>query len=180
MAVPSWSPELTAREALFGDDAIRQAASVERLAAAARAVSSHLELSGVLRELVDAAAELAGARYGAVGVLAGDGHTLREFITVGMSAEQVAAIGVLGTLIHHPDPLRLRDIAEHPDSVGFPPGHPPMRSFLGVPIRVGGEVFGRIYLAEKHDGEPFTEQDESLVGLFAAQAAVAVQNARFY
>jgi len=169
-----------------GAEAARQAA-VERLAAAARSVSSHLELAAVLHELVEAATELAGARYGAVGVFAADGRSLREFITVGLSDEEVAAIGrpptgrgLLGTLVHHPDPLRVDEVSAHPDSVGYPPGHPAMHSFLGVPIRVGGEVFGRLYLTEKRDGSRFTAQDESLISLFAAQAAVAVQNARLY
>jgi len=179
MAVPSSSPDTAVMSASLQRH--------ERLAAAALAISAHLDLPAVLRQLVEAAQDLAGARYAAVGVLAEDGHTLREFVTVGLSDEQVAAIGslptgrgVLGTLVHHPDPLRVRDITEHPDSVGFPPNHPVMRSFLGVPIRAGGEVFGRIYLAEKVGAVEFTADDEALVSLIAAQAGVAVENARLY
>lgn len=178
MAAPSSSPELHVDGT---------GASLERLAAAAISISSHLELPRVLRELVSAAAELSGARYAAVGVLAEDGRSLREFVTVGMSEDEVAVIGdppagrgVLGTLVHATEPLRLPDITRHPESVGFPPGHPPMRSFLGVPIRVGGEVFGRIYLTDKRGGGPFTAEDESLIALVAAQAGVAVENARLF
>jgi signal transduction histidine kinase len=163
------------------------APAMQRLAAASLSISSHLELAAVLRELVDAAAELAGARYAAVGVFAEDRRTLREFITVGLSDEEIAGIGslptgrgVLGTLVHHAEPLRIPDVTRHPDSVGFPPGHPPMRSFLGVSIRAGGEVFGRIYLTEKRGGGEFTAEDEGLVSLVAAHAGVAVENARLY
>jgi len=163
------------------------APAMQRLAAASLSISSHLELAAVLRELVDAAAELAGARYAAVGVFAEDGRTLREFITVGLSEEEIARIGslptgrgVLGTLVHHAEPLRIPDVTRHPDSVGFPPGHPPMRSFLGVSLRAGGEVFGRIYLTEKRGGGEFTAEDEGLVSLVAAHAGVAVENARLY
>jgi signal transduction histidine kinase len=179
MAVPSPSPDR--------GEAGASLTILERLATAARSISSRLDLAAVLRELVAAATDLAGARYGAVGVFAEDGHTLSEFITVGLSDEEIAAIGtlptgrgVLGTLVHHPDPLRVADITKHPDSVGFPPRHPRMRSFLGVPIRVGSEVFGRIYLADKIGDCEFTDDDEGLVTLIAAQAAVAVENARLF
>jgi len=163
------------------------AAAVERLAAAARAVSGQLELPAVLRELVGAAAELVEARYGAVGVLDESGETLAQFVTVGLSDEEVAAIGaqpqgrgLLGSVLHAAGPMRLADLGAHPDSVGFPANHPPMRTFLGVPIRVDGRLFGRIYLTEKTGGREFDAEDEALVTLIAAQAAVALQNARLF
>jgi len=170
------------------DDApSRPSAAVERLAAAARAVSSRLDLGAVLRELVGAAAELADAGYGAVGVLDERGEGLAEFVTVGLSDAEVAAIGrqptgrgLLGSLVTEGVALRIADLTRHPDSVGFPPNHPPMRTFLGVPIQVDGRPFGRIYLTEKRGGAEFTEEDEALVTLVAAQAAVALQNARLY
>ncbi len=150
-----------------------------------------LELHAVLQRLVDAARELAGARYAAIGVLSPDG-SLEDFITSGITADQRAAIGVLprglgtlGELVRHPQPLRLRDLREHPSSVGFPPGHPPMRSFLGVPVRTSDAVFGNLYLTDKvEDGsdgdEGFTEADEQMLLALAAAAGVAVENARLY
>lgn len=170
-----------------GDPAAGSAAAIERLAAAARAVSGQLELSAVLRELVGAAAELVEARYGAVGVLDESGERLVQFVTVGLSDAEAAAIGappcgrgVLGSVLHAPEPVRVSDLSQHPASVGFPANHPPMRTFLGVPIRVDGRLFGRIYLTEKTGERQFDEEDEALVTLIAAQAAVAVQNARLY
>lgn len=170
-----------------GDAPSGSSAAVERLAAAARAVSGHLELAAVLRELVTAAAELVEARYGAVGVLDEGGDGLAQFVTVGLSDEEVAAIGaqpegcgLLGSVLHATDPVRLADLSLHPASVGFPPNHPAMRTFLGVPIRVDGQLFGRIYLTEKTGGREFDGEDEALVTLIAAQAGVAVQNARLY
>ncbi|WP_159622526.1 GAF domain-containing sensor histidine kinase [Ruania rhizosphaerae] len=149
------------------------------------AVVSHLELPEVLRRLTEVAVELVDARYGALGVLAPDGW-LEEFVHVGMDPGTVERIGrlpegrgVLGALITHPEPIRLQHIADDPRSVGFPDGHPPMASFLGVPIRIREEVFGNLYLAEKRGGD-FTDEDEGLVTALAATAAIAVENARLY
>jgi signal transduction histidine kinase len=150
------------------------------------AVGADLSLSAVLERIVDFACELAGARYGALGVI-GPNERLQQFVTYGIDDETRTTIGpephgrgVLGILIADPRPIRLHDIAEHPDSYGFPPNHPTMRSFLGVPIRVRDDVFGNLYLTEKHDGLDFTEDDEELVSALAAAAGVAIDNARLY
>lgn len=157
------------------------------LVEAGTAIASELSLDALLRRLVELAAELTGARYAALGVIDRSGSQLERFVTHGIDAETQAAIGdlprgrgILGVLIRDATPLRLHDIAEDPRSVGFPPGHPPMRSFLGVPILLRGVAYGNLYLTEKPDGEDFTEEDEELVGLLAGQAAVAVENARLY
>ena len=151
------------------------------------AVSSELSLDSLLHRLVTAAAELTGARYAALGVIAPNGSELEQFLTHGIDADQRAEIGalprgqgILGVLIHDSKPLRLHDLADDPRSVGFPPGHPPMRGFLGVPILLRGVAYGNLYLTEKHGGEDFTEEDEELVTLLAGQAAVAIENARLY
>ncbi|MBC7275772.1 MAG: GAF domain-containing protein [Nocardioides sp.] len=144
-----------------------------------------LSIDDLLNRIVDVAKALAGARYAALGVVAGAGERrLRLFITQGMTAEEQILIGdlprghgVLGMLIDHPEPLRLRDITEHHSSYGFPPNHPPMGSFLGVPVRIGEKVFGNLYLTEKIDGEEFTDQDEDIVVALAAAAGVAIENA---
>jgi signal transduction histidine kinase len=148
-------------------------------------VGSDLELQAMLRRITETAAELVDARYAALGVLDETGTRLAEFITVGLGAEQKAAIGdlpeghgILGLLIVDAKPLRLPDLKEHPDSYGFPPGHPPMTSFLGVPIRLREEVFGNLYLTDKTTGEVFTDVDEELVVGLAAAAGVAIENAR--
>ena len=145
-------------------------------------VGSDLSLPVVLRRIVSAAAALSEARYAALGVIGPD-RRLAEFITVGAEAETVEAIGappegrgILGLLIVDPRPIRLTDLAKHPDSFGFPPNHPPMQSFLGVPIRVRSEVFGNLYLTEKEGGGDFTPEDEELVVALAATAGVAVEN----
>ena len=150
------------------------------------AVGANLDLEVVLKKIVEAAITLVRARYGALGVI-GDGGRLVEFIPVGLADEQIVAIhhwpeglGLLGALISDPRPLRLPDIAASPDSHGFPPGHPPMRSFLGVPIRVRDEVYGNLYLTEKEGGADFDEEDESLLVALAAAAGVAIDNARLY
>src|SRR5204863_1844103 len=147
-------------------------------------VGSDLDLRAVLHRIVESAASLVDARYGALGVLDESGTKLAEFITVGMSEEQRHHIGdlpqgkgILGLLIVDPKPLRLPDLGEHPDSYGFPPNHPPMHSFLGVPIRVRDEVFGNLYLTEKQGAAEFTADDEELVQALAAAAAAAVENA---
>jgi signal transduction histidine kinase len=149
------------------------------------AVGSHLELEVVLRQIVEAAVELVSARYGALGVI-GEGGRLAEFVPVGLDESEIARIhhwpegrGLLGKLIREPRPLRLNDIAADPGSSGFPDGHPPMRSFLGVPVRIRDEVYGNLYLTEKRGGE-FDEEDEALARALAAAAGVAIENARLY
>src|SRR5438093_11648644 len=151
------------------------------------AVSSELSLEALLRRLVEAAAELTGARYAALGVIDASGSELEQFVTHGIEDGLRAEIGslprgrgVLGVLIREAKPLRLHDLAEDPRSVGFPPGHPPMRSFLGVPISLRSVAYGNLYLTEKEGGVDFTEADEEIVTLLAAQAAVAIENARLY
>jgi signal transduction histidine kinase len=151
------------------------------------ALSSELTLEGLLQRLVETAAELTGARYAALGVLDLSGRELERFITHGIDPETHAAIGdlprgrgILGVLIHDARPLRLHDIAEDERSVGFPPNHPPMKSFLGAPIVLRGVSYGNLYLTEKEAGEDFTVEDEELVTLLASQAAVAIENARLF
>ncbi len=151
------------------------------------AVGSESSLDAVLRRIVKAAVELVDAEYGALGVLAGPGsQVLSEFITVGMTPDQIAQVGqlptgrgVLGVLIHEPRPLRLHDLTASSHSYGFPPGHPPMHSFLGVPIRVRDEVFGNLYLTEKRHGD-FGEADERILIALAAAAGMAISNARLH
>ena len=151
-------------------------------------IGSQLELGEVLRRIVTTAADLADARYAALGVLDPSGEPrLSQFITVGIEDEARKAIGdiphgrgVLGVLIDEPTPIRLANISEHPSSYGFPPHHPPMKSFLGVPISVRGEAFGNLYLTEKRGGGVFSAADEQLVLALATAAGLAVQNARLY
>jgi signal transduction histidine kinase len=149
------------------------------------AVGSHLELEVVLRQIVEAAVELVSARYGALGVI-GEGGRLVEFVPVGLEEPAIGGIhhwpegrGLLGELITNPRPLRLHDLTTDPRSIGFPEGHPPMRSFLGVPVRIRDEVYGNLYLTEKQGGD-FDEEDEALVQALAAAAGVAIENARLY
>jgi signal transduction histidine kinase len=160
---------------------------LRRLLDAVLVVGSELDLSTVLRRIIEAAADLVHARYAALGVLDETGNALAEFITVGLTAEQQRAIGalpkghgILGLLIVDPVPLRLPDLREHPDSYGFPPNHPPMTSFLGVPIRVRDQVFGNLYLCDKADGDVFTDIDEEMTVALAAAAGVAIENARLH
>jgi len=150
------------------------------------ALASELSLDAVLQKIVEAAAELTGARYAALGVLDPTGRGLERFVVTGLDAETEAAIGhlpegrgILGALIDDAKPLRLDDLSRDPRSVGFPANHPPMHTFLGVPILLRGVAYGNLYLTEK-DGGPFTEEDEELVVLLSSQAAVAVENARLY
>jgi two-component system, NarL family, sensor histidine kinase DevS len=159
---------------------------VRALLEAVVGVASDLELKTVLRRIVEAAVTLVDAQYGALGVI-GDGGQLAEFIPVGLDEAAIGRIdhwpegkGLLGLLIRDPRPLRLADIGGHPQSSGFPAGHPHMRSFLGVPIRIRDEVYGNLYLAEKRDGAAFDEQDEVLVTVLSSAAGVAIQNARLY
>lgn len=170
------------------DDAVR--VRFDRLVESLASVASGVSLPHVLRHVVESAVALVDARYGALGVIGDDGG-LSNFITTGASPETIAAIGdlpegrgVLGRLIVDPVPLRLADLSEHVDSVGFPPNHPAMRTFLGVPIRIGDDVFGNLYLCDKLDAEgtpiEFTEDDEHLVVALSAVAAVAIENARLH
>jgi two-component system, NarL family, sensor histidine kinase DevS len=158
----------------------------ERLLEAGLVLAAELSLPAALQRIVELAAELTGARYGALGVLGRDG-VITEFITTGVTAEQRAAIGhipvgrgILGVLIYDARPLRLHDIAEDPRSVGFPANHPPMRSFLGAPVTARGQVYGNLYLTEKRSGEDFDDDDERALILLASQAGVAIENAYLY
>jgi signal transduction histidine kinase len=161
--------------------------SFQGLVEAGIALSSELSLDSLLQLLVETAAELTGARYAALGVVDASGRELERFITHGVDPETHAAIGelprgrgILGVLIRDARPLRLHDIADDGRSVGFPPNHPPMKTFLGVPIMLRGVSYGNLYLTEKEDGADFTDEDEELVTLLASQAAVAIENARLY
>lgn len=158
---------------------------VNSLLEAVLSVGRELDLPQVLRQIVESAVVLVDAEYGALGVV--EGARLSEFLTVGVTEEQVKKIGplpkghgILGELIRHPEPLRLPEISQNPASYGFPPHHPPMRSFLGVPIRVRDEVFGNLYLTEKRDGRDFDGEDEAVLRTLAVAAGVAIENARLY
>jgi signal transduction histidine kinase len=158
-----------------------------RLIEAGMALASELSLDAVLLRIVELAVDLTAARYGALGVLTPDGRSIEEFITVGITAEERAALGdpptghgLLGALIREARPLRIPDIGADPRSVGFPPNHPPMKSLLGAPITGRGKVFGNIYLTDKQDADAFDEEDERVLVVLATQAAVAVENARLY
>jgi signal transduction histidine kinase len=151
------------------------------------AITSDLSLDSLLQRLVSTAAELTGAAYAALGVIDPSGEQLESFVTTGIDAETHRAIGdlprgrgILGVLIDEARPLRLHDLSEHPRSVGFPAHHPAMHTFLGVPIVVRGVAYGNFYLTEKADGEDFTDDDQEIVSLLAAQAAIAIENARLY
>ena len=184
---PAWvgnGSELTAELVLRAERAERRAEVLARVISAGVRVGSDLGLDQVLVRIVEAGCELTGARYGALGVLDPTGTELAEFVTVGIAVEERRRLGdlprgrgILGALIRDAVSLRLDAIGEDPRSVGFPPGHPPMQSFLGVPILVREVPFGNLYLTEKADG-PFTEQDEEAVTMLAAQAAVVVEHAR--
>jgi signal transduction histidine kinase len=154
---------------------------------AAIAVTSELSIEAVLQRIVEVAAELTGAKYAALGVIDRSGTALENFVTTGFDAETIAAIGdlprgrgILGVLIRDAQPLRLTEIGTDPRSVGFPPNHPPMKTFLGVPILLRGVAYGNLYLTEKAAGDDFTEEDQEIVQLLASQAAVAIENARLY
>ena len=149
-------------------------------------LASELSLPVVLQRIVDLAAQITDARYGALGVIGEEGELI-EFITTGVSAQQRRAIGplprgrgVLGLLIHEPRPIRITNIADHPKSVGFPAHHPAMHSFLGAPVRAMGKVFGNIYLAEKRGAATFSRDDEESLVILATQAGVAIANATLY
>lgn len=161
--------------------------TAERLIAAGINLASRASLQDVLSRLVDDAREILGARYAALGVLNQDRTGLESFLSSGLDAAQVAAIGsaprgrgLLGLLIRDPRPVRLRDMSADPRSCGFPANHPPMKSFLGVPVTHRDDVFGNLYLTEKQVGDEFTEEDERIALTLAAQAGVAIANARRY
>ncbi|MER5600822.1 GAF domain-containing protein [Streptomyces sp. NPDC002265] len=160
---------------------------VHSLLEAVLSVGRELDLEQALHSIVEAAAVLVDAKYAALGVIGPDGRRLSAFHTVGVSEEQIARIGpypeghgILGELISHPEPLRLAKISEHPASHGFPAHHPPMNTFLGVPIRVRDQVFGNLYLTEKRGGAQFDEEDVAVTLTLAVAAGVAIDNARLY
>ncbi|OKJ88493.1 histidine kinase [Streptomyces sp. TSRI0107] len=160
---------------------------VHNLLEAVLSVGRELDLQQVLRGIVQAAAALVDARYAALGVIGPDGRRLSDFYTVGVTDDQIAEIGnfpeghgILGELIRHPEPLRLAKLSEHAASYGFPPHHPPMNTFVGVPIRVRDQIFGNLYLTEKRGGAQFDEEDESVLATLAVAAGVAIDNARLY
>ncbi|WP_153449514.1 GAF domain-containing sensor histidine kinase [Streptomyces smaragdinus] len=159
---------------------------IHNLLEAVLAVGQGLELNQVLRRIVEAAVVLVDAEYGALGVI-GDDARLAQFHPVGIGDEEVASIGplpsghgILGELIRHPKALRLKELSEHPASYGFPANHPPMHSFLGVPIRVRDSVFGNLYLTEKRDGKEFDADDETVLSTLAVAAGIAIENARVF
>jgi two-component system, NarL family, sensor histidine kinase DevS len=159
---------------------------LRQLLKASHSIVQELSLPAVLRRLVATAKDVSGAKYAALGVIGSDG-TLEQFLHVGMEDDTVRAIGelpkgrgVLGALIDNPKPIRLSRISEDPRSSGFPDGHPPMTTFLGVPIRSRDVVFGNLYLTDRADGGPFTAEDEELVLALAATAGIAIENARLY
>jgi two-component system, NarL family, sensor histidine kinase DevS len=158
-----------------------------RLLEVGRSLLSELDIDVVLDRVLETAADLTGARYAALGILDDDRHSLSRFLTRGVDETTHRAIGdlprgrgVLGVLIEHPHPLRLGDVGDHPRSYGFPPGHPPMRTFLGVPVLIRGEAWGNLYLTEKATGEPFSAEDEEATIVLADWAAIAINNARLY
>ena len=188
---PELLPQLQLDELLAELQARLQAVMATRdrmrgLLEAVVAIGSGLDLESTLRRIVQTAVGLVDATYGALGVI-GEDRRLAEFIPVGLSQDEIERIhhwpegrGLLGLLIDDPRPLRLADIAAHPQSSGFPDGHPPMRSFLGVPVRLRDEVFGNLYLTGKRGGGEFTEDDEAVLVALGAAAGVAVENARLY
>ncbi|WP_405676980.1 GAF domain-containing protein [Streptomyces sp. NBC_01511] len=163
-------------------------ARVPQLLEAMRSVGTGLELHTTLDRICETAARLTGARYAALGVVDEAGGGLCEFVTYGVGEDDARLIGrrpdghsgLLGELIRHPEPLRTADLTTDRRAAGFPPHHPQMRTFLGVPIRVQGEVFGNLYLSEKHDGGEFTDHDQHMVRVLATEAGLAIGNARLY
>jgi len=166
---------------------IEDPTKLRRVLEATLLIEANLELPEVLRHVVEEARSMTGARYGALGVLAEDKQSLSEFITVGLTAEEEADIGarptgrgVLGLLIADPQQLRVTDIGSHPNSFGFPPNHPPMGSFLGVPIKVRDEIYGNLYLTDKIGWSEFTSDDVALVDALSQAAGIAIENARLH
>jgi serine phosphatase RsbU (regulator of sigma subunit) len=159
---------------------------LQRLLDAVVAISADMDTRAVLHHIVEAGADLVGARYGALGVL-GESGDFADLITVGVDAEQLTAVvglpqrhGLLGSLVSDRQPLRVTDILADPRSVGFPPGHPVMKTLLGAPLMVRGTVYGNLYLADKTDGTPFSDDDEELLTALASAASVSIENARLY
>ncbi|WP_231642521.1 GAF domain-containing sensor histidine kinase [Nocardia sp. NRRL S-836] len=168
------------------DEIVTTRDHMQELLGAVLAVASGLELDSTLQRIVQAAVDLVGARYGALGLL-GTRDDLSEFVHVGVDERTRATMGhlpegkgLLGLLIKEPSPLRLRDLSRHDVSVGFPPNHPPMHSFLGVPVRVRDEVFGNLYMTEKIGAAEFTSDDEAVLQALAAAAGIAIDNARLF
>jgi signal transduction histidine kinase len=166
---------------------IEDSAKLRRLLDAVLMIEADVELAVVLRHFVEEACSLVDARYGALGVLNESRTGLDQFLTVGLTDEEESLIGprptgrgVLGLLITEPAPLRLDDLATHPDSYGVPPHHPPMRSFLGLPVRARGEVYGNLYLTDKEGASEFSEQDEALAEALALAAGIAIENNRLH
>jgi signal transduction histidine kinase len=166
---------------------IEDPTKLRRVLEATLLIEANLELPEVLRHVVEEARSMTGARYGALGVLHEDKQSLSEFITVGLTADEEAGIGarptgrgVLGLLIADPQPLRVTDMSSHPNSFGVPPNHPPMGSFLGVPIKVRDEVYGNLYLTDKVGWSEFTSDDVALVGALSQAAGIAIENARLH
>ena len=171
---------------MTSDDRAALTGPANALLEAVTAISSDLDLRSVLQRIVEAATELTSAQYGALGVVGPDGQ-LSEFVTSGIDEathRKIGALprghGILGLLIEEPEALRMHDLTAHPKSAGFPAHHPPMTSFLGVPVRIRGTVFGNLYLTEKQDGTDFTDQDEQLVEALARAAGFVIENARAY
>jgi signal transduction histidine kinase len=168
-------------------DRIDDPAKLRRLVQAILILDAELNLPVVLRRIIQEARDLVDAQYGALGVLTEDGRALDQFLTVGLSHEEERAIGprptgrgVLGALIGEDGPVRLANLAQSPDSFGFPQHHPDMTSFLGVPVRVHGEVYGILYLTNKKTATEFSEDDEELVHALAMAAGIAIENARLH
>ena len=193
MIAPAWGRGAAGRngdvkeQTTRRDDATEHLDRLRVLVDAGIALSSELSLDTLLQRIVETAAELTGACYAALGVIDRTGHGLESFFTTGIDPETHSAIGelprgrgILGVLIRDAKPLRLHEIAEDPRSVGFPPNHPPMKTFLGVPIVLRGVAYGNLYLTEKAGGADFTTEDEELTQLLSAQAAVSIENARLY
>lgn len=165
---------------------VRSDDALHALDRATRAIAGELDIERVLQLMVDGVRDLVGARYAALGIVGPDGR-LQRFITSGISSEHRMLIGalpsgygVLGTLIRDGVSLRIPDISKHPDSYGFPPEHPEMHSFLGVPVDIAGDTVGNFYLTEKRDAPEFSEADQELVEMFARHAGIAIQNARLH
>ncbi|MFF1459485.1 PP2C family protein-serine/threonine phosphatase [Streptomyces sp. NPDC058330] len=163
--------------------------SLQGLLEAVLGISSDLDLPTVLRRVVRTSMDLVGARYGALGVLDDSGEFLSEFIPLGLDSQELNDLagvelprgrGLLGHLIRHPEPLRVPDIGRHPESAGFPPGHPPMRTLLGVAISGHDRIYGNLYLSDRRDGKPFDAQDEGVIRALAGTAGVAIENARLF
>ncbi|MGP8058241.1 MAG: GAF domain-containing protein, partial [Acidimicrobiales bacterium] len=166
---------------------ITDPAKLQRLMQAMLMIEADLQLPVLLTHLVEEARQLVDARYGALGVLDDRGTALEEFITVGLSDDEEEAVGlrptgqgILGLLILEPEPLRLPDLSAHPDSYGVPANHPPMTTFLGVPVQSRGSVYGNLYLTDKRSGNEFTDEDEAAVMALALAAGIAIENARLH